>query len=85
MKDLLENSNFLKPAKVGEIVEGIVVGKGKSSVFLDLGAIGTGKIYGKEFYQAKSRLKKLKVGDKIHSKIICLQIDINFYDGIKNF
>lgn len=80
MKDLLENSNFLKPAKVGEIVEGIVVGKGKSSVFLDLGAIGTGKIYGKEFYQAKNRLKKLKVGDKIHSKIIDIETEGGFID-----
>ena len=80
MKELLEKNNFSRPAKVGDIIEGAVVGKGRSSVFLDLGAIGTGKIYGKEFYQAKEMLKNLKVGDKIFSKIIDLDADEGFIE-----
>jgi ribosomal protein S1 len=80
MKEILEKNNFLKPARVGEIIEGIVVGKGRSSVFLDLGAIGAGKIYGKEFYQAKSKLKSLKIGDKIFSKIIDLDSEEGYIE-----
>jgi len=80
MKEILEENNFLKPARVGEIIEGIVVGKGRSSVFLDLGAIGAGKIYGKEFYQAKSKLKSLKIGDKIFSKIIDLDSEEGYIE-----
>jgi len=80
MKEVLEKNNFLKPARVGDIIEGIVVGKGRSSVFLDLGAIGTGKIYGKEFYQAKGMLKNLKTGDKIFSKIIDLDAEEGYIE-----
>ena len=80
MKELLEKNNQLRPAKVGDIVEGAVVGKGRSSVFLDLGAIGTGVIYGKEFYDAKDNLKKLKVGDKVSSKVVDLETDEGFIE-----
>jgi len=70
MKYLLEKNDFLKPAKVGEIVEGIIIGKGRSAVFLDLGPMGTGIIYGKEFFDAKEKLKNLKIGEKIFAKIV---------------
>jgi len=73
MKDLLEKKDFLNPANVGEIVEGKIVGKGRSAVFLDLGPIGTGIIYGREFYTAKEKMKGLKIGDKIFAKIIDLE------------
>ena len=73
MKKLLEKENLLKPPKVGEIVEGKVIGKGKSSIFLDLGIIGTGIIYGKEFQEAKEQLKNLKTGDNVFAKITNLE------------
>lgn len=77
MKEVLEKnelSNELsKPAKVGEIVEGKIIGKGKSAVFLDLGAVGTGIIYGKEFFETKDKIKKLKTGDPLFAKIIDLE------------
>lgn len=73
MKGLSERNDLMKPAKVGEIVEGKIIGKGRSAVFLDLGPIGTGIIYGKEFYDAKEKLKDLKTGEKIFAKIIDLE------------
>ena len=71
VEDLKENS--LKPPKVGEIVKGKIIGRGKSKIFLDLGPIGSGIIYGREFYDAKGILKDCKVGDDIFSKIIDLE------------
>lgn len=59
-----------KPPKVGEIVEGKVIEMKKAAVYLDLGAFGTGIIYGKEFYEAKENLKDLKIGDQIFAKVI---------------
>ncbi len=56
--------------KIGEVVEGRIVGVGRSSDYLDLGALGTGIIYGKEFQIAKSELKNLNVNDKVSAKII---------------
>lgn len=70
---MIEKNDLMKPARVGEIVEGKIIGKGRSAVFLDLGSIGTGIIFGKEFYQAKEKLKDLKMGDKTFVKIIDLE------------
>lgn len=73
MKDLLEkNSNLFKPPRIGEIVEGKIISKGKSSVILDLGKFGTGIIYGREFIEAKDELKKLNIGENIFAKVIDL-------------
>jgi len=73
MKELLEQNNLMRPPKVGEIVEGKVVGKKRQALFLDLGAFGVGIIYGKEFQEAKEELKNLKIGSNIFAKIIDLE------------
>ncbi len=73
MKKILADNNLVKPPKVGEIVEGKIVGKGKASVYLDLGTQGTGIIYGKEFYDAKEEIKKLQDQDALCAKIVDLE------------
>jgi len=73
MKKILEQNNLLKPLKLGEVIEGKIINKGKASVFLDLRNRGTGIIYGKEFYEAKDKLKDLKIGDSVSAKIISLE------------
>jgi len=72
MDKLEQKENLLKPLKIGEIVEGKVIGRGKSALFLDLRPFGTGVIYGKEFYDAKEELKEFKEGDKVLAKVIGL-------------
>lgn len=72
--ELIEASdNSIKPPKIGDIIEGKVIGKGRSSVFLDLGPFGTGIIFGKEFIEAKSRLKNLKKGEGLFVKVVDLE------------
>lgn len=73
MKDLLEKNNLLRPARVGEIVEGKIIGLGQSAVYVDLGAIGTGIIFGREFYNARAELKKRGIGEKIRAKVVDLE------------
>ncbi len=68
----MENEE-IKPAKIGDIIEGRVVGIDRSSVFIDLGAIGTGIIFGREFQEAKSRLRNIKKGETISAKIVDLE------------
>jgi len=80
MKNFLDKSDSTKPPKVGEILEGKVIGKGRSAVFLDLGPTGAGVIYGREFYEAKDKLKNLKIGDKIFAKIIELENDEGYME-----
>jgi len=66
-------NDLMKPPKIGEIVEGKIIGFGRSAVYLDLGFLGAGTIYGREFFEGKEILKKLKIGDKILTKIIDLE------------
>ena len=73
MKKLFENENSIKPPKVGEIVEGKIIGLEKGALFLDLGSIGTGIIYGKEFQEARDVIKNLKTGDNLFVKIMDLE------------
>ena len=80
MKKLSEKNNLVKPPKVGEIIEGKVVGKERQAMFLDLGNIGTGIIYGREFQQAKEELKNLKIGDSIFAKIVDLENEAGYIE-----
>ena len=73
MKDVAEKNNLLKPIQIGKIVEGEVVGKARSSIFLDLGTFGTGIIYGREYQEARESLKNLNLGDKIFAKVVDLE------------
>ena len=73
-------SNLLNPPREGELVEGKIIGKGQSTVYVDLGNKGTGIIYGREFYAAKNELRKLKTGDKLLAKIIDLETDNGYIE-----
>jgi len=73
MEKMQEKENLMKPPKIGEIIEGKIIGTKRSALFLDLGVFGTGIIYGKEFRGAKEELKNLKIGDSVFAKIINLE------------
>ncbi len=73
MKDLMQRINTLPTLKEGEIVEGKIIGKGRSAVYLDLGMFGTGIIFGKEYQIAKDMLRNCKEGEKVLAKIISLE------------
>jgi ribosomal protein S1 len=70
----------INPPKTGEIVKGTVIVQERSSLFVDLGAIGTGIVYGKEFYEIKDRLKDIKEGDPISAKITSLENDDGYIE-----
>ncbi len=63
-------NDFIRVPKVGNIVEGTVIGTGRSSVYVDLGTSRPGVIYGREFVNAKNILKNIKVGTHIKGKIV---------------
>jgi ribosomal protein S1 len=70
----------INPPKTGEIVKGTVIVQERSSLFVDLGAIGTGIVYGKEFYEIKDRLKDIKEGDAISAKVTSLENDDGYIE-----
>ena len=68
-----KNSDSAVPPSIGSIVEGKVVARDRSSLFIDLGNQGTGIIYGREFYEVKEAIKALNIGDTVHAKIVELE------------
>ena len=62
--------DLIKIPKIGDIIEGQVIGIDRSSVFVDFKSISTGIIYGREYQEAKETLRNIKIGDKIWAKII---------------
>jgi len=73
-------NNLLKPPRIGDIVEGKVIGLGKSAVYVDMGVFGSGIIFGREFYEARSTLKGLKNGDTIFAKVTDLENDEGYVE-----
>jgi small subunit ribosomal protein S1 len=68
-----KTSDSVIPPSIGSIVEGRVVARDRSSLFIDLGNQGTGIIYGREFYEVKDAIKSLQIGDIVHAKIVELE------------
>ena len=56
--------------KQGEVVEGTVVEKRGSSLFVDLGPRGMGIVYGREYYAAQDIIKRLSTGDTMSAKVV---------------
>jgi small subunit ribosomal protein S1 len=80
MKEIQKPTNIVNPPKVGEIVKGKIIVQERSSLFLDLGAIGTGIVYGREFYEIKERNKDIKAGDVVSVKIVNLENDDGYIE-----
>lgn len=81
MKNIEElKDNLPKPPKVGDIMEGKIIGTGRSSVYLNLGNYGTGIIYGKEFLDSKETIKNMAIGDNIFAKVIDLDNEEGFVE-----
>jgi len=79
-KEENEPKNFLKIPKVGDIIEGKIIGTGKASVFVDLGIFGAGIIYGREFYESRDKIKSLEKGSVIFAKVIELENEDNYVE-----
>lgn len=75
-----EKVELLRPFRVGDIVEGEIIGIGRSSVYLNLGPQGTGVIFGREFQEEKDQLKGVKLGDTIAAKIVELENDDGYIE-----
>lgn len=56
--------------KTGDIVEGTVIDKQGTRMFVDLGAKGTGIVYGREYYAASDLIRHMKIGDAISAKVV---------------
>ncbi len=73
-------SDNIKLPKIGNIVEGTVIGTGRSAVYVDLGIARPGIIYGREFINAKNILKNIKKGADVKGKIVEIENDEGYVE-----
>ncbi len=71
MAVLLEE-NPVKIPQVGEVIEGIVIDITSNSLLLDLGALGTGIVLGKEIKDGLA-IGKVKKGDKVGAALVDME------------
>jgi len=62
--------SFAKLPKAGEVVQGVVLGKENSTLYIDLGAFGMGVVYGREFNEAHDMIKGMDIGDVVSAKVV---------------
>ncbi len=70
----------INPPRTGEIIKGKIITQERSALYVDLGAIGTGIVYGKEFYEVKDRLKDINEGDLISAKVVSLETENGYIE-----
>jgi len=75
IKDTIVKKDDNMSLTIGSTVEGKVVARDRSSLYIDLGIHGTGIIYGREFYNVKDIVKNLETGDKVFAKIVEMEND----------
>lgn len=56
--------------KIGAAVEGAVLGKENAQLFVDLGAMGVGVVYGREYSAAQNMIKGMRPGDTVSGKVV---------------
>ena len=59
-----------KTPKLGEIITGQLLEVGRDTVFIDLGAAGTGVLLGREIKENRNLIKSLKPGDDISAMVL---------------
>lgn len=68
MEEVLANTGAFP--RLGDLVEGKVIGVEKSAVYVDLAPWGTGIIFGREYINARDIIKKINIGDSVSGKIV---------------
>jgi len=63
-------STVTQPATKGEITKGAVHTIDRSAVYIDLAPYGTGRIYGREYVNARDIIKNLAVGDSVTAIVV---------------
>lgn len=81
MKQLLaDEKNKIKIPQEGDLIEGTIIDIGKQAIYLDLGPIGTGVIFGRELQDGLGTIKTLKPGDKIKATVVDMENDDGYVE-----
>ncbi|MCK4592608.1 S1 RNA-binding domain-containing protein [Candidatus Parcubacteria bacterium] len=80
MDVLLNDKEAPKFPNVGDIIKGGVIEVGSSIIYIDLGPIGTGVIYGYGKFDGLTMIKELKQGDPISATVTDIENEDGFVE-----
>jgi small subunit ribosomal protein S1 len=66
---LAQHEQLVEVPKTGDIVTGHILDKSRNAMYLDLGNLGVGVIYGRELFDDMDTFKSAKIGDPIQATI----------------
>jgi len=70
METIVESrEEMLDVPKIGEIISGEIIDKARNAIYLDLGQLGVGVIYGKDLMDDSETFKTTKIGDSLEATI----------------
>ncbi len=70
MLELLKDSPQILRARPGELIEGIVIFKGKNKMLVDLGGVATGIVSGRELRDSMNTFRELNAGETIAALVL---------------
>lgn len=74
MRNALQSQKSLfQIPKIGDIMEGKILGKESGVLYIDLGIYGTAVVYGVEYFKVHKEIKNMKAGSTIVGKLIELE------------
>jgi len=77
---LKSDTHAIKILKPGDLVEGAVITKRVRSLYIDLGTLGTGVVYGSELMNAAHIAKTLHPGDTVSAKVVVVENDDGYVE-----
>ena len=72
-KLVTEHEDLLQVPPVGHIITGHILDKGRNAMYLDVGALGVGVIYGRELFDDLDTYKSAKIGDPIQAAVVDIE------------
>ncbi len=79
-KILEKHKELFNIPKEGDILEGKILEITNNAIYVDLGALGTGIIMGREIFDEKDSFKKKKVGDPVKASVIEVENEDGFIE-----
>lgn len=73
MENLLNDKSAPKLPRVGEVAKGSVMEIGSNIIYVDLGPVGTGAIYGCGKFEGLSMFQDMKQGDTISATVVDME------------
>ncbi len=70
---LLQEGNYLNIPKIGDVVNGTIIGTGRKEVRIDIRGIATGVVRGREIFAESTEYSNLKPGESVEATVIDIE------------